>query len=246
MFLPRERVSAAGDATEITLLTFNIEVEAAQLQPLTDIILEANADVVALQEVSHQAAAHFETALAEVYPYMALYPHDNPYAGQALLSRFPIESSEYWRNEELDAKLGHMRATLDIEGTQVGVYNVHPVPPFSNWGFNAVPHDAEMDSVLARVRQETDPVIVLGDFNMTDQFDDYRQLTDLGFVDTFRHAGWGFGFTFPAEGRLPAFLRLDYVFHDATFTGVEARVWPEAGPSDHHPVFARLNLLPAD
>jgi endonuclease/exonuclease/phosphatase family metal-dependent hydrolase len=68
--------------------------------------------------------------------------------------------------------------------------------------------------------------------------------------DSYREAGWGLGFTFPANGPyatsvfqwIPPLVRLDYIFHDAAFEAVEARVWPTSGGSDHLPVFAALAL----
>jgi endonuclease/exonuclease/phosphatase (EEP) superfamily protein YafD len=37
-------------------------------------------------------------------------------------------------------------------------------------------------------------------------------------------------------------VRLDYVFHNAHVRPLEARVWPDAGGSDHRPVLVRLAL----
>ncbi len=63
------------------------------------------------------------------------------------------------------------------------------------------------------------------------------------------------GFTFPEADpvtpttqeirrivQVPLLLRLDYVFHNDAFQPLEARVWPESGGSDHHPLYVRLAL----
>ena len=50
------------------------------------------------------------------------------------------------------------------------------------------------------------PILIAGDFNMTDQTDDYRRLT-AKFSDTFREVGWGMGFTFPDAAREKAFRK---------------------------------------
>ncbi len=93
-----------------------------------EIINAANADIVALQELPPAAAAVFEAQLREEYPYQALDPQPD-YAGQGVLSRFPIVADSYWRYQELPGALGHQRVELQIAERRVMLYNVHPMPP---------------------------------------------------------------------------------------------------------------------
>ena len=72
------------------------------------------------------------------------------------------------------------------------------------------------------------------------------------FTDTFAEAGYGLGVTWPQFGAFRSiisvmrpFIRLDYIWHSEHFIGLTAEVWPESGGSDHHPVRAKLALLPA-
>lgn len=246
LLLPRFDPAAPG-GTETTILTFNIQAPTEALESISSIIEDADADMVGIQELSAEAAAHFEQTLQDRYPYMALYPQDNPHVGQGVLSRYPIAAENYWRNEQLDATLGHLRVELDINGTSVALYNTHPVPPFSfEQGRNLRPHSRELGEVLDRAEAETIPTLIVGDFNMTDQFGEYYRITE-NFTDTYLEAGGGsLGFTFPNGQRLPfpRLIRLDYIFHSAGFEGLEARVWERSGSSDHLPVFARLVLYP--
>ncbi|MDX2139325.1 MAG: hypothetical protein SF123_14665 [Chloroflexota bacterium] len=82
---------------------------------------------------------------------------------------------------------------------------------------------------------------------MTEAFDLYQIITDR-YTDAFAAVGEvGFGFTFPHITRrpLPPVLRLDYVFYDSHFRGIDARVWSDSGSSDHLPVLVRLALRDA-
>ena len=70
----------------------------------------------------------------------------------------------------------------------------------------------------------------------------------------YRAAGWGLGFTFPAEipyfgggsyapaffELIPPLVRLDYVFHNETFTTLSAQVGADSGGSDHLPLVVEL------
>jgi endonuclease/exonuclease/phosphatase family metal-dependent hydrolase len=237
--------SAPAISDEITLLTFNIQTPKQDVDSLTKVIQAADADIVGVQELSPEAAQEFHEKFGEAYPYQTMHP-DEQYAGQGIMSRFPILEEFYWRNQDLPITYGHLRVVVDVNGTKVIVYSVHPVAAFaSDRGFSLELHSKAVDDVLDRTRKDAGPLILLGDFNMTSQFDEYNQIT-AHYVDTFLEAGKpGLGFTYPHGNRLPLppLLRLDYIFHNAELRGIEARVWPDSGSADHLPVFVKLAFL---
>ncbi len=99
---------------------------------------------------------------------------------------------------------------------------------------------------MARVEKVDGPVVLLGDFNLTDQTDQYRRITG-SLRDAHRAAGWGFGHTFPAHGRIYVLpipvplIRIDYVFYSPGLAAIETHLGENAG-SDHRPVIATLTL----
>ncbi|MBZ0297328.1 MAG: endonuclease/exonuclease/phosphatase family protein [Anaerolineae bacterium] len=244
-FLPR--TVPAPDQT-FSILTYNLKSQTVNLEKLTAVIEAADADIVALQELSEAAADHLATVFAEAYPHQALHPQPGePIPGQGVLSRYPITADEYWR-----IYLGHQRITLTLEDQPVALYNSHPIHPFvSRYGFEW--RAEEISTLLQRADAETMPVLIAGDFNMSDQSEDYAHITTR-YQDSYRQVGWGLGFTFPNlfdenaslvqqfgfAGGVPPLARLDYVFHDDYFQSVEAQVWPDAGGSDHRPVYVVL------
>lgn len=245
LFVPRTAASV-GEGTRLSVLTYNLKRPLPdEVDALIAVMRAADADIVALQELSAPAAAAFDAGLADVYPYRALHPVDNPYAGQGILSRYPITADAYWRNTQLDTTLGHQRVEINVNGTTMTVYNTHPFPPFLlRTGFNADVHAQELDILLDRVDAERAPTLLLGDFNMSDQFAAYQRITRR-FTDAYRTVGTvGLGVTFPAGGwySLPPLFRIDYSFYDEHFTGVSARVLADAGTSDHFPVLVQLML----
>ena len=73
------------------------------------------------------------------------------------------------------------------------------------------------------------------------------------YTDAFQAVGLGLGLTGPHWGNLeyspfspavnallPAYMRLDYVFHDGHFRSISAQVWPDYGGSDHEPLVVEL------
>lgn len=245
-FVRRARASRRV-AGALRVATFNIEKAEANPAAVACLIRQMNADIIAIQELSQAAADCFQTTLNDLYPYQALHPQPDPYIGQGVLSRFPICAEEYWYHADLAYSLGHMRVQLDIQGKPVALYNSHPATPIS-WvkGVTTHAHHFEIAEVLNRAGAETCPVILVGDFNMTTHFEEYRAIT-ARYTDAYMAVGdVGFGFTYPGRGwrPLPPFLRLDFIFYDRNFLGLRARVWPTSGPSDHYPVLAELLLQP--
>jgi endonuclease/exonuclease/phosphatase (EEP) superfamily protein YafD len=72
--------AAPDDATEVTVLTYNLLNRSGGVDAFADsiaIIREADADVVALQEVSWAAYEALSVTFAEDYPHQALHPRDH-------------------------------------------------------------------------------------------------------------------------------------------------------------------------
>lgn len=256
MFVPNP-VSGSPDARTLSLLTYNLHSEQMLIDPMADVVREANADVVALQEVSREVEERFSAEFATLYPYQAWHTiPDGAVIGQAVMSRYPILESDYWRNEPLNFSLGHQQVIIDFDGTAISLYNTHPIHPILKLGriFAVELRTNEIQSVLDRADVDSNSVLIAGDFNMSDQSEDYRTIT-AGYTDAYRAAGWGLGFTFPdfssrnavpgERGSLPLrpIVRLDYIFHSDDFRALEARVWPTSGGSDHRPLLAQFEVL---
>lgn len=260
LFTPRKPATSSTVSRTIKILTFNLHGEAQIIDPILDILRTSDADIISVQELSIEAADCFKTTLADLYPNQVLHPAQQASRGQGILSRHPINNPNFWRNPLIARhSLGHLRVELDFNGTPITIYNTHPLHPgMANDGFSTRPRGQEIDVVLELAANDTSAVLIMGDFNMTDQNEDYQRIT-AQFGDSFREVGSGMGFTFPDLSsfqslpdywplpiRLFPFLRLDYIFHNAAFRPIKAYVWPTAGGSDHRPVWAELELMTED
>lgn len=249
-FFTTRAASAAVDGPAITLLTYNLYAASPSFDAIVEVIRQANADIVALQEVSPAAAERLAAEFADAYPYRALHPGEsNGILGQGVLSRYPITADDYWR-----VYLAHQRVQLDVDGMALVLYNTHPIQPLAQ-GFGGFAMRAEeIAQVLQRAAGESAPVLIAGDLNMADQSEAYGRITQR-YRDSYREVGWGMGFTWPALtgtggpgalrlfALLPPLMRLDYVFHSDHLRALEARVWRTSGGSDHRPVWVRLALV---
>jgi len=253
-FLPRT-ISIDETADTLSIFTYNIHARINNHEGIFEQIEWADADIVALQEISFATAELLEETFSDTYPYQALYPAGQATDGQALLSRYPIIEVAYFQFDGLPVQLGHMRAVLEIGEQQIVVYNVHPTHPgMSGSFFNTRVRQQEVHLIMERVNQEELPVLLAGDFNMPDTASEYILITET-LQDAYRSVGWGMGWTFPQRTNIQnstisgleqfplfPFIRLDYIFYSDLFTVSSAQVAPLAGGSDHHGVKAVFNL----
>ncbi|MBN1318227.1 MAG: endonuclease/exonuclease/phosphatase family protein [Anaerolineales bacterium] len=232
---------------ELRVMTFNLGLYLGHPEALMSIIGEQEADIVAVQEMTADMARLFEQDLGMIYPYMVL-PAGEETTG--LLSRYPILEEE-WIEPVVGGRL-YLYAVVDWDGEEVSIFAIHPFPPGVEWykdtGIPVGLHDAGPQSqVIEVVRQAASKdgiVLIVGDFNMSDNTRAYADIKEV-FVDAYREAGWGFGFTFPRGlrmGNVPIpgpLTRVDYIFHSDDLCTKWARVGCGGG-SDHCYVVAQL------
>lgn len=233
---------------QITVLTYNTHLESVALDPMVQVIREADANVINLQEVTPELNARLKAEFADRYPYTFDTLASGAYNGQFLMSAYPIIATEGWPHPR---RL--LRVQLDVSGTLVTLYNIHPTSPGSV-GMSIAPRGEELDFALDLIAAETTPVILMGDFNMEAFGADYRKVS-AALTDAWAEVGSGPGFTYPdyryaqarVNARLPTrlpfpIIRLDYVFYSAGIQALEAQVWSDSGGSDHRPMRVLLAI----
>ncbi len=214
-FLPRSPVAGVANGTELRIMTLN------QLKTNTDeaairaTILRQDADIVALQELSPGVAAMVKAELSERYPHQVLRPsRADGENGVAVLSRLPLERPSY-----SEAYQGQ-RFSVGFEGKSFELINLHLKVPLGNGSASSLRHfdpklrDRQLGALVA-VAKRAPSLVVVGDFNLSDNEPGYRKLASF-MTDAYRRTRTGFGFSYPARTvyrglPLPLLARLDYV-----------------------------------
>ncbi len=241
-FLPGGAPDAVPD---LRVVTYNTFVGAPDEGHVLSLVADTAPDVLLLQEVFGPREEALASALADTYPHQ--HVDRSPGVGAvAVLSRHPItevvpvvDASERSRGTSV--------VHLDVDGRPVQVASVHLISPCPACGTSILERleleddvrDAEAEAVLAVLDPEV-PAVVGGDLNSTDRSTAYRRFVDAGFDDPQRAVGSGMGFTWPSDGRLPPFVRIDWVLTRGV-TPVSASVDGPRG-SDHRAVVVDLAL----
>ncbi len=177
-----------------------------------------------------------------------------------LLSLFPLEPANYFEvpldpSGRLNARVA--RAEGNWRRRTIVVYNVHMQSFGSDKPWReentslmdprvwfrylrqyreAIQRRASQAELLAQmIRDETDPVIVMGDFNSTSNNWDYTWIAE-GLTDAFSAAGVGWGGTYHVGY---PFARIDFILLSEDFGVLTASV-PNIVVSDHLPVYATV------
>lgn len=195
----------------------------------------------------------------EYFPYMAQGRHD-----MMIFSRHPITKSKTIDFEMTNNSA--MWADINVNGHPFRIFNVHlqttginrslhKAAKLQNQGFelqsnsvlNAIYGNYSMgmmirstqaEMVAEEIRKTKTPVIVCGDFN--DVPYSYVYNTMLGnLVDGFKECGHGWMYTF--RGGSKKTVRIDYIFHDKSFKGLDYYRYGLTY-SDHFPIFMKLEI----
>ena len=239
----------SGFAPDLAVLSWNLDVGAAGTADIIDALTDSDADIVALQELTYEAAAAIEAdpILARRYPYRTLTPAPRFY-GMGVLSKHPITFTAAYVDPIA------MEAHVDVtEGASLAVINAHPPagsittgPLGLALGFDASERDAALDRLRARVDRllaNASPVLVVGDYNVTPAEPAYRVLS-AGLRDSHVEGAQGPGWTWrprELEALRVGLLRIDYIFTSRDLRVIDSSV-DCSKPGDHCAVHAGVEM----
>lgn len=132
-----------------------------------------------------------------------------------------------------------MRARIWGPGGPFILYLVHQMNPLYDAAFSEQTQD--LQALLTRASSEKQPVVLAGDFNMSDRSRGYREMSD-SFRDAMR-AGTPAGSTYENGLWSGLFLRIDHIFTMPAWCAADGRRFPVAG-SDHEGVETLLGPCP--
>ena len=230
--LPALPHAPAGGNTshELKLLTFNVNLDNAELQPMLDWLTSQSPDVLALTEVT-PAMQPLLDALAQRYPHAALRPRDDPF-GMAVFSRHAWQAARFVADGGAPQRFV---AQVQAPGGAFTLHVLHPMPPIS--AADRAARDALLATIAGEAANAAAPrgAVLVGDLNTTPWASGLRDMAAQG---------WGRASGLAPTLALGRSLPLDHLL--ATRAHWQ-RVAHGAGPwlgSDHRPVWAVLRPAP--
>lgn len=236
--------------SEIRVLTANLLKKNRNLATMRRLLSEQAVDVALFQEVNAGALAGLFRPLREEYPYQYWMAHPGSQLGLGVMSRHPFVL-EHRRSLRVGGPF-YLRMRVQVDSRSLLLYNVHLISPL----FGSPPvrlnpalyiRNYQVQCLLADAQAQSDPVLLMGDWNATEGSDIYQQVSTV-FQDGWATAGLGPGWTWPhnlkpyCNLQARPVLRLDHSFCSHDLEVLAARVLPVKGGSDHSPLLLTLRL----
>ncbi|MGH9280380.1 MAG: endonuclease/exonuclease/phosphatase family protein [Acidimicrobiales bacterium] len=231
----RRRDVPDGPGTRLRVVSSNVRSHSPDSTPLGLELATLGADVLLLQELSAEHLIMLKaTGAFDDFPYSYVDTRPGSF-GAGIWSKHPLADAETWE----PGGLPMARATVEVGGTPVRVFNVHARAAMrSRW----IPvFKAQMRDLRDAVRACDGPVIMAGDFNATYGHQPFRDVLAAGLRDAHVDAGRGLiATTWPRGGRvIPPLFRIDHVLVSPQI-GVLDACEGVGRSSDHRPVLADL------
>lgn len=237
---PGPAAQATPAAVSLAVMTWNVDYQNPRPDAIRQALLVTPARVVALQEAYADQIAR-DSAIAERFPYQ-LPAGPATGSGTVLLSAYPFLATGPMYRDYPQV----LWARLDLgQGRTITVVTAHPLPAlFSGCERRRLfcYRTSERDDELREVRRSVapllaagGPLLLMGDFNVTDREPAYRELTP-GLQDTALRAGTGLGTTWMpplALGLRFPLLRIDYLLSSPGVRVVHTVVDCAPQGSDH-------------
>jgi endonuclease/exonuclease/phosphatase family metal-dependent hydrolase len=240
--------AAVEPGPALRVMTFNIRHGAdSSLEAIAEVINESAADIVALQEVDFETARsggvqqsfRLGQLTGMASSFRVAFEYDGGYYGIAVLSRFPIISSDRLVFTSANPSRPRIMVTWQIdvgEGRMVELANTH-------LGLSTAERATQVEEALDRLAGR-ELIVLLGDLNEApdggpDQGMLYQTLMDH-FNDAWQQVRGGEdGFTFPA---ITPTTRIDYILTGRDWPRARVAEVLDSKASDHRPVLVELPL----
>ncbi|WP_447038412.1 endonuclease/exonuclease/phosphatase family protein [Streptomyces sp. DSM 118878] len=218
---------------ELRVLTSNVEF--GQGTPgLVKAVRAEDPDLLFVEECDPACSAllHKELPRAD-YPYresVKAYGAE----GSVILAKVPLKPAK-----GIPGTLGMPGAVADVEGHEVRVQLVHPMPPLAK-GVGLWREE------LGRIRDyaaagDGRSTIIAGDFNATQDHAAFRSVLDAGLRDAARLDGTSRAPSWPTAAPAPLGAQIDHVLATPDFSARDAR-FLEIGGTDHRALVVTLTL----
>lgn len=228
----------------LRVVTYNINWGGPNPKQVARFLLEADADLICLQETHREWEAFLKSHLSESYPYSSFHSSGGA-GGIAFMSKHRLSNVRL-----LEADAGWFPALIADAKTDLGlvqILNVHLRPPLDDDASVTVSAYSESSDIhhreLAFFLQSADldaPLIIAGDFNENERRKAIKGLLNDGFTDALslydaRSKTWSWRL-------LPGLTlknRYDHILFNKHFHCTGAKV-VDVRASDHRPVMAVL------
>jgi endonuclease/exonuclease/phosphatase (EEP) superfamily protein YafD len=225
--------SAVDSERTMGVATVNLFSNLSDTADVLDWIVSEKVDVVAIQEVTHESVSFVKERLNATLPHQ-LFQSGYGARGMGFASRWPIDEIERFG----DTRWTHVQfaVTVNTPTGKVRCFSVHPTNPTTR------PQSEQQRATLGRIAQRIsaaeEPVVVVGDFNLTPWSPTFRRFLQTTQLRDPRVGRGLFPTWSPPSSPWPL-IPIDHILVSSGWALDRLELGPRFG-SDHRPLIARL------
>lgn len=230
-YIPQPTVAGQISERHLRVLVSNVLYTNNNYSDVISLVREEKPDIAVFIEVNDAWLKELEV-VEDILPYSLSAINPNQRYGTLIYSNQPLENTTTKFFEKEKASL---LADLTIQRQKVSLIATHPSAPLSKTGFEW--RNKHLEELGKYVAQEKNPVVVIGDLNISMWSPYYkRTIRETGLHNT--RAGFGILPTWPTQYPF-LYIPLDHCLVSADIQVVNTRTAENVG-SDHLPVIADL------
>lgn len=230
-----------SEGRSLSLMTYNLYFKNKHKESSVKIILNANVDLLVLQEITLSWNAELSRSIGHIYPYSKVIALNGTH-GTGIYSKYPLTDHTILNNS---AKLPIAQVVnVGIGDKKLRLINAHLASPaiavenpddfFQLYMKNYEIRKSQLDRIntlVMRDEKEFDCHILIGDLNTSRYEPIFRDLTSYWY-NLSNITKFSYGANFPNSAKVPPVLSLDYILLRGQFTGEHFSV-VGGGGSDH-------------
>ncbi len=194
------------DELSIKVAHFNVSVSDEDYESTVQAMLQADADLISIQELTPDWQYALNEVLTDKYPYYSSVVRFDPF-GLAVYSKHPIEQLDTFYFEEIPNYSG----TIKINNSNHKFKFVcgHTTPPLYSLAYEKM--KGHIKVLAQEATQDSMPVITIGNFHAPPWWAEIQDLrTTAQLADSRRSAAYGISEIFQSPG--------DYIFYNQGFS----------------------------
>lgn len=234
-FLPADGAATetASNSAPVKLMLANVLASNHDATRFIALVQEQQPDLIVMQEATPSWLTLLDP-IRSSYPYKLAEPRDDAF-GIALYSKFPLDSTAIV--ESVPRGFPDLIATAMIGARRLNIISTHPMPPLREIDYGA--RNLQLDGVAQLASRTPEPLLVIGDLNITMWSHHYRRFEETSMLQNARR-GFGVKPTWPLF-LLPAMIPIDQCLVSEGIVVTDFRTGPNIG-SDHLPVIVSMHL----
>jgi endonuclease/exonuclease/phosphatase (EEP) superfamily protein YafD len=246
----KKRLVAGVYKQELSIMSYNLMF--VNKKPLTSVkvILDADPDILLIQELTPDLAKLLQAKIGKKYPYQEAVAMIGTH-GTAVYSKYPLDNIKMFNNYS-NRPIAQLMA-VQVGAKRILLSNVHFASPgvaveHAKGFFNMydkiykerVKQIKELDAVFEKNAPKYDLCLMAGDFN-TLTFEPIFGYLNKRWVNLHTESGSFWDLNFPRSNRMPPLVRIDHFLAKGKCRAIDSKVL-QGGASDHLGVIVRVGI----